>query len=150
MSEKTVSVLLPLAIPGPYSYARGDVADLKPGDVVEVPLGPRRMMGVVWDGEDGADKVPAGKLRAVSRRLPGAPITAETRRFVDWVAAYTLSPPGMVLRMVLRSESALDDPKPVNGIGFSGAEPERMTAARQRVLEVLQDGLAWSKRDLIE
>jgi primosomal protein N' (replication factor Y) (superfamily II helicase) len=149
-TDTTVPVLLPLAIPGPYTYSIGELADLASGDVVEVPLGPRQMMGVVWAAPDAGETVPAGKLRAVERRLPGKPIPLETRRFVDWVAAYTLSPPGMVLRMVLRSESALDDPKPVNGIRLSGAEPERMTPARQRVLEVFQDGLAWPKRDLIE
>jgi len=150
MTDETVSVLLPLAIPGPYSYASGDDAALAPGDVVEVPLGPRRMIGVVWDAPDEGEAVPAGKLRAVERRLAGRPISAEMRRFVDWVAGYTLSPPGMVLRMVLRSESALADARPRSGIRATVAEPERMTRARQRVLEVLEDGLAWAKRDLVE
>ena len=148
--HRIVSVLLPLALPRPYSYACGDVPDLTPGDVVEVPLGPRRVIGVVWDGKGDSGEVPAGKLRAVERRLPGRPIPAETRRFVDWVAGYTLSPPGMVLRMVLRSESALADARPRAGIRFCGAEARRMTAARKRVLDLLRDGMAWPKRDLID
>lgn len=148
-ADKTVPVLLPLALPGPYSYACEDFADLAAGDVVEAPLGPRRMIGVVWDPPAGGGSVPKGKLRRVERRLAGRPVAADMRRFVDWVAAYTLSPPGMVLRMVLRSEAALADPKPLSGVRYLGAEPERLTPARQRVLEVLKDGLAWAKRDLV-
>ena len=33
------------------------------------------------------------------------------RRFVDWVAAYTLAPPGAVLRMAMSVPSALEAPK---------------------------------------
>ncbi|MDP2618582.1 MAG: primosomal protein N' [Hyphomicrobiales bacterium] len=149
-TDPIVSVLLPLAIPAPYSYAKRDIADLVPGDVVEVPLGPRLVMGVVWDESVSGEPVPAGKLRAVERLLSQRRIPTEMRRFVDWVAAYTLSPPGMVLRMVLRSELALADPKPRSGIRYAGAKPQRMTLARQRVFAVLEDGLARTKRDLVE
>lgn len=149
-TDPTVSVLLPLAIPGPYTYARGDLDGLVPGDVVEVPLGPRFVMGVVWTESVSAGAVPPGKLRVVERLLSQRPIPAEMRRFVDWVAAYTLSPPGMVLRMVLRSEQALADAMPRSGIRYTGTKPQRMTPARQRVLAVLEDGLARIKRDLVE
>lgn len=145
----TVSVMLPLAVAGPYTYAVGEAGALAPGDLVEVPLGPRHMLGVVWDdGAAGTMPVPQAKLRAVTGRLPARPIPETTRRFVDWVAAYSLSLPGMVLRMVLRSAEALQDPRPQSGVCWQGGEPERRTAARARVLEVAGNGLAWVKRDL--
>ncbi|HXK54807.1 MAG TPA: primosomal protein N', partial [Hyphomicrobiales bacterium] len=77
-------------------------------------------------------------------------LPASIRAFVDWVADYTLASPGMVLRMVLRSEEALSEAKPRLGIRLSGARPERMTKARARLLEVLADGMAWARRDLID
>ncbi|HXK54348.1 MAG TPA: hypothetical protein PK405_06650, partial [Hyphomicrobiales bacterium] len=40
-------MLLPLAIEGPYSYLAVEAPPLAPGDIVEVPLGPRRVIGVV-------------------------------------------------------------------------------------------------------
>ena len=64
------------------------------------------------------------------------------------MADYTLAPRGMVLRMVLRSPEALEPEKPMVGVRLAGPPPERMTAARKRVLDAAADGLAWSKSGL--
>ena len=45
----SVSVLLPLPIDTPFDYA-ADELELRAGDYVEVPFGPRQVIGVVWDG----------------------------------------------------------------------------------------------------
>ena len=59
--------------------------------------------------------------------------TREMRRFVDWIAAYTLSPPGMVARMLLRAPAAFDPEPWVEGLQLTAGEPERMTrGARAR------------------
>ena len=44
----TADVLIPLALDQAYSYAIPAGLTLKPGDVVQVPLGPRETVGVVW------------------------------------------------------------------------------------------------------
>ena len=67
------------------------------------------------------------------------------RRFVDWVSAYTLAPPGAVLRMAMSVPSALEAPK--TEIVYRAAnQPDdaalKLTAARRRVLEQLKDGPA--------
>ena len=41
-----VSVLLPVAVDTAYTYAADE--PLAPGTIVEVPLGPRRVLGAVW------------------------------------------------------------------------------------------------------
>ena len=64
------------------------------------------------------------------------------------MADYTLTPRGMVLRMVLRAPQAFEPEKPMLGVRLSGAPPDRMTAARKRVLDAVADGLAWSKSGL--
>ncbi|MFN7176839.1 MAG: hypothetical protein ACK4MX_08105, partial [Thermaurantiacus sp.] len=75
---------------------------LAPGDVVEVPLGPRRIAGVVWDsGVYQAAAIPEARLRAVARRLDMPPLRAPLRRLVDWVADYYLAAPSSVVRMAL-------------------------------------------------
>ena len=48
-----VSVLIPLALPGPYDYGVPDAMTLGEGDVVRVPLGPREVFGVVWGPGEG-------------------------------------------------------------------------------------------------
>lgn len=146
-SRRTAPVLVPIAVDRAYTYAVPDDMAVAPGDVVAVPLGPRTVLGVVWDGPP--DDVPARKLRPVAERLDGC-IGEEMRRFVDWIADYTLSPPGTVLRMVLRVPEAFGPEKPVVAVRRAGPPPERMTPARMRVLDVLEDGLSWNKSALAE
>ncbi|MEJ8569841.1 primosomal protein N' [Microbaculum marinum] len=143
----TVSVLLPVAVDRAYTYSVPDGMELAPGDVVVVPLGPRNMLGVVWDGQP--DDVPQDKLRPVEAKLDGA-IGADMRRFVDWIADYTLSVPGTVLRMVLRVPEAFGPERPVSAVRLAGPPPERMTSARARVLDVVGDGLSWNRSALAQ
>lgn len=136
---RTVSVLLPLAVDGPYTYKVPAGLDLAPGDIVRVPLGPREMIGAVWD--DPVDpSVGHNRLRAVLHRYESPPLDPTLRKFVDWVASYTLTQRGMVLRMVLRAPDALEPPRAVPALRLSGKVPDRMTAARQRVLDALAGG----------
>src|SRR3546814_5284293 len=66
-------VLLPYPLAGAYDYRVPCGVDLAPGDFVEVPLGPRRVIGVVWDDAERppADEpaVATDKLKSVLRRL---------------------------------------------------------------------------------
>ncbi|MGI9354568.1 MAG: primosomal protein N' [Rhizobiaceae bacterium] len=146
--RKTVSVLLPIPAEQPYSYAVPEDMRLAPGDFVQVPLGPRKVVAVVWDG--GQDEVDPKKLRDVEQKFDCPPLSKDMRKFIDWVAHYTVSAPGMVLRSVLRAPGALDPEPPLDGLRWTGGEPERMTDARRRVLEVLneQPGLAWTRSGL--
>jgi primosomal protein N' (replication factor Y) len=137
-------VLVPVAVDRPYTY-RCEGA-IEPGTLVVVPLGPRQVIGAVWPG--APDSVDPAKLREVAHVFDVPPLTPSLMRFVDWVADYTLAPRGMVLRMVLRAPGALEPERPVAGVRLAGPPPERMTAARRRVLEVAADGLAWSKAGL--
>ncbi|HEX2256659.1 MAG TPA: primosomal protein N' [Afifellaceae bacterium] len=139
-----LSVLVPVAVDRPYTY-RSD-RPLAPGSLVVVPLGPRQVLGAVWPAPP--DAVDPAKLREVAHIYDAPPLPAELVRFVDWVADYTLAPRGMVLRMVLRAPGALELERPTIGVRLAGPPPERMTAARRRVLEAAHDGLAWSKTGL--
>jgi primosomal protein N' (replication factor Y) len=96
---------------------------------------------VVWDGEADAG-LPEARLRDIRAVLDAPPMTATLRRFVDWVAAYTLSPPGAVLRMAMSTPAALESRAPQAGWRAAGAAPEgaRITPPRARVLALLADG----------
>jgi primosomal protein N' (replication factor Y) len=145
-----VSVLVPVAVAGTYSYRVPDQMSVAPGDVVTVPLGTREVIGVVWDDSPDGE-IGHVRLRAVTGKLDAAPSLAkEIRSFVDWVANYTLTTRGMVLRMVLRAPGALLPERPVPGVCGTGLKPERMTPARSRVLALLEDGLSWPRPALAE
>ena len=145
MTLATVAVLIPVAVDRPYTYEAPSALELAAGDVVVVPLGPRHVLGVVWD--EPVEDIDRHRLRAVADKLDGC-IPGDMRRFVDWVADYTLSPRGMVLRMVLRVPEAFGPEQPQQAVRLAGPAPDRMTPARRRVLEVAADGLARAKSAL--
>lgn len=143
---RVVPVLVPMPAERPYSYAVPPGMSVVPGSIVRVPLGPREVAGIVWDTP--TDKVEAKKLRPISAAFDCPPIDASTRRFVDWVSAYTLAAPGIVARMLLRAPAAFDPEPPLPGLRWAGIEPERMTEARARILELARDGMAWTRSGL--
>ncbi len=147
MARRIVDVLVPVALDQPYSYRVPEGLELAPGDVVRVPLGTRECTAVVW--ADNATPNPRldNRLKDVAGKLDIAPLRPELRQFVDWVSGYTLSPRGMVLRMALRMGEHLGPERVRVGVRLAGAAPARMTAARERVLRLLADGLARSKGD---
>lgn len=136
-----VKVLLPLPLGDAYDYGIPEALDLSPGDFVKVPLGPRQAVGVVWEivPQGAESSVSETRLKDVISRMPAPPMPTETRQLVDWISAYTLSPPGAVLRMAMSVPAALEPAKPRIAYTFVDPLPEiRMTAARQRVIDVVQ------------
>lgn len=107
------------------------------GDFVEVPLGPRKVLGVVWGaGESGFDQA---RLRAISKVLDVPPMRDEMRSFLARMADYTLTPMSLALRLATRSPG-LGDPPSMRIVCRRGSEdPARMTEARARVLDVLDE-----------
>ncbi|NOG72128.1 primosomal protein N' [Roseicella sp. DB1501] len=140
-----VSVLLPLPLAGAYDYAVPSSIPIRLGEFVSVPLNQRELVGVVWDPPaiPEPNPVPDRRLRPISATLPVPPMTESLRRFVDWVAAYTLSPPGAVLRMAMSVPAALEPPTPQAGWVLAppgGNSRPRITPERQRVLDAMRPG----------
>ena len=152
-ADRHVRVLLPLPLPTALDYLAPDGgASPEPGSFVRVPLGGRSLVGVVWGGADG--ELPVERLKPVVEALPIPPLRPALRRFVERVAAYTMAPPGSVLRMTMSVAEALQPPRPRRVCAASSAGlatlsgSKRLTQARQRVLEALRDGLPLTAADL--
>ena len=146
----TVAVLLPLALDTTYDYIVPDGETLEPGDFVLVPIGPRKEIGVVWERDPSAKAVDPKKLKAVIDRFDLPPLADHARRFADWVANYTLSPKGMVLKMMMSAGDVFTPDTPRWGYKLAGPPPSRLTAERKRVIETAEGGLVWAKRALAE
>ncbi len=158
-------VLLPLPVETPFDYAipdnlsiqtshpdaRHNLGDLKTGDWVSVPFGPRKVHGVVWTLTGDEDNpLPFSKLKPLTSKLDAPPLSSDMIHFVEWVANYTLFPMGTVLRLVMRKGDALIAPKPVTAwirkteAIAASAKPDtnsskatRLTPARQKALSVI-------------
>ena len=142
-----VAVMVGVAVEGPYSYRVPAGMAVTRGSIVAVPLGPRLIQGVVWGPPK--DMVAHNRLRDISYAYDVPPLSEELLKLVEWVARYTLSAPGQVLRAVLRSTEALDAPKPIVAFRRTGHEPEKLTPARLRVLDALMDDRPWPKAELV-
>jgi len=134
-----LSVLVPYPVDKAYDYVVPDGVNLKPGDYVCVPLGNREITGVVWG--PGGDDVKPAKLKAIVSKYDIEPMPKVHRDFIDWVAGYTLSMRGRVLKMALSAPAGLSQPKPTIGyrIGEATIEAKGLSPQRQKVLNVLQD-----------
>ncbi|MCV6825306.1 MULTISPECIES: primosomal protein N' [Halocynthiibacter] len=107
------------------------------GSFVEVPLGPRKTLGVVWGKGDG--KFDPSKIRKISRVLDVAPMGQDMRDFLTRAAEYTITPLTQMLRLATRAPG-LSDPLSMQKIYRLGdGVPDRMTPARTRVIETLQE-----------
>ncbi|QDI74988.1 MULTISPECIES: primosomal protein N' [Leisingera] len=120
------------------------------GAYVEVPLGPRKVLGVVWG--PGAGDFDSAKLRSVIRVLDVAPMRSEMRQFLGKAADYTLTPMPAMLRLATRAPGLSDPPSMRKILRRGDGVPDRMTEARTRVLEVLEEfgGLAFTPRELAD
>ncbi|MEL6451726.1 MAG: primosomal protein N' [Pseudomonadota bacterium] len=120
------------------------------GAFVEVPLGPRKVLGVVWG--PGAGDYDYAKVRSVIRVLDVAPMRAELRSFLTKAAAYTLTPLPAMLRLATRAPGLGDPPSMRKVYRRGSSDPDRMTDARRRVLAQLADygDLAFTLRELAE
>jgi len=124
---------------GPLDYRAPEGAEIAPGTVVVAPLGPRQIVGIVWEKERlPADEVPDAKLRPIIGRLPVPPLRPELMRLLEWTADYYCAPLPAVARMVLSSGGALKGPATVTEYRLSGLEPERITPQRAVALDALQ------------
>lgn len=114
---------------------------VEPGSIVEVPLGPRRVSGVVWEEDHFPDSrtVADGRLRPIAWLSPAPPLPAPLRRLIEWTADYYMAPLSAVLRMALSSGAALTDQRTVIEYRATGSVPDRLTPQRKQALEAIGD-----------
>jgi len=108
------------------------------GAFVEVPLGPRKVLGVVWGAGRGDFDI--SKIRSVIRVLDVAPMRDELRLFLEKSGEYTLTSMASMLRLATRAPGLMDPPA-MRKIYVRGTlhEGVKLTEARKRVLDILDE-----------
>jgi len=105
------------------------------GAFVEVPLGPRKVLGVVW--APGMGDFDYAKTRSVIQVLDVAPMLQSMQKFLCRVSDYTLTPMPKMLRLATRAPGLGDPPSMRHVYRIGDIEITRMTDTRQRVLALL-------------
>ena len=140
MSRVRVIVMNSALGPLDYRVPHGLVA--APGTIVAAPLGPRQLLGVVWDEDrlpPDAEPVGDNRLRNLLGVVDAPPIAPPLRRLIEWTAGYYLAPLASVLRMAMPSTSALEGARTVTEYRATGMIPDRLTPQRAQALAAIAD-----------
>ncbi|RDE06695.1 primosomal protein N' [Sphingomonas aracearum] len=122
---------------GPLDYRVPHGMAVEPGSIVIAPLGPRQLLGIVWEPEYMPSDAEVGdnRLRPLLGVVDVPPISAAMRRLVEWTADYYLAPPAAVARMALPSSYAMEGARTVTEYRATGHVPDRLTPQRAQALE---------------
>jgi primosomal protein N' (replication factor Y) len=131
-------VMVPYPVEKAYDYVLPQGLEAQDGEYVCVPLGKREIPGVVWGEAEGT--VAPEKLKAVISSYGLPPMPEAQRKFIDWVAGYTMNPKGSVLKMSLSVPGALEKPKAVTAYKVVPYISAKLSPAHQKILDVLKDG----------
>ena len=107
--QHRLTVLFPAPLPC-YDYKADTV--LPAGSFVTASFGRKQTVGVVWDKKPDLT-FPDTKVKSITTILDETPLPSQTIDFVNWVAGYTLSPLGAVLKMALIPDLEKTSKKPV-------------------------------------
>ena len=89
-------VLLPKIFNFPFTYNLK--AEAKIGDLVEVPFGSRKELGVIWKNNYPEPKIK--KIKDIEKKT-GYSIGPKLINFIEWFALYNMTPVGLVLKMAI-------------------------------------------------
>lgn len=143
-----VSVLLPLPLAKALSYKAPAELPLAPGDYVRVPFRQGEKVGVVWAIDQKADIDPK-KIKYVIEKIELPAMPKVQRDFIDWIAQYTLSDKGAVLKLTMSASGAFEPPSPDIGYRLKDDPPdEKLTDKQQHVVNAIADGLARKQTEI--
>src|SRR3546814_12965977 len=101
-------VLLLNAALGPLDYRVPHGMTVEHGSIVVAPLGPRQIVGVVWEEERfDVETMGDNRLRPLLAVLDAPPVRAPLSRLIEWQAGYYIHSPCDVLRIAVSSSSDL-------------------------------------------
>ena len=94
-----VPVLLPKILDYPLTYKSNLSKKLKVGDLVIVPFGRKKEIGVVWNKLETTNK--KINLRNIIEKINDYSINESVIKFINWFSLYNLTSKGMILKMCL-------------------------------------------------
>ena len=104
-----VPILLPKVFNHPFTYIHNSkkIKNLNQGDIVIVPFGKKKEIGVVWDKIKQTEK--NIKLKQVEEKFYNISLNKKIIQFINWFSSYNLVPKGMILKMCLGNLKNFDE-----------------------------------------
>ena len=142
-----VAVFLPIPSTCKFDYLVPAGLFLRVGDLVKVSFRGRRLIGVIWG--NAVSNLSESRLKRIDEKIESLRLREDQCRFIDWVAEYTISSPGAVLRMVLNVPSVFQKLPEKTVFFLKNINPDiALTKTALRIVGILSDGRARSGRQL--
>lgn len=134
-----VGILLPLPFNQPFTYKSAE--PLQIGQLVEVPFGRDKQIGVVYELNPVCD-LPEEKIKSIVKCFDFPPLSEKLLKFLGWVAKYNMAPLGLVFKMAVSVKAAFE-PSPLTVLyklsGKTLAEAKlKNSDARWHVMDLLK------------
>lgn len=137
-AESQMAVLMPALVTTAYDYLVPTGTPV--GTLIEANLAGRALIGCVWGM--GESDVPPTKLKAVARVLDNVPsLSSAYRKWLDWVAEFTLAPKGSVLTLANLAFAARETRREMAKTEFSITLPT-LSADQAAAAATIEAGLS--------
>jgi len=91
-------VLLPKIFNFSFTYNSNNIS-LKLGDIVEVPFGKNKEVGIVWKNQN--TKLKDIKIKDIEKKIKDYSIDQKLINFIEWFSSYNMVPLGLTLKMAI-------------------------------------------------
>ena len=98
-------VLLPKVFNFSFTYNSNNIL-LKTGDLVEIPFGKSKEIGVIWKKKNTETKKNI-KIKNISKKIENYSLDQKLVNFVEWFSVYNMVPLGLALKMVIGNKDNL-------------------------------------------
>ena len=94
-----LQVLLPKVFNFTFTYFHDPKKNYKIGDIVEVPFGSKKEIGVIWTGSSTVGK--KIKIKVINKKIENYCLDKKLIDFIEWFSMYNMVPRGLVLKMCI-------------------------------------------------
>ena len=99
------AVLLPKIFNYPLTYKSKKKISFKVGDIVEVPFGKTKEIGVIWDSLQKTSK--KINIRSIEKKITDSTINKNLIKYINWFSVYNIASKGMILKMCIGDKQNL-------------------------------------------
>ena len=102
-----IPILLPKIFDHPFTYETSQKIKLNTGDLVKVPFGSKKEIGIVWHTTEKTKK--KFKIKKIEKKINLSPISKNLINFIDWFSKYNMVPLGLTLKLCLTNHLSIEN-----------------------------------------
>jgi len=102
-----IPILLPKIFDYPFTYENSEKIKLNTGDLVKVPFGSKKEIGIVWHTAERTEK--KFKIKKIEKKINLPSISKNLINFIDWFSKYNMVPLGLTLKLCLTNHLSIEN-----------------------------------------